>query len=612
MGVSFKKAISATALAAYMSVSGIFCYGFSKEDVAVSGEMKKWHKITFTYNGPETSETDDFNPFMNYRLNVTFTHKPTGKTFVVPGYFAADGNAAETSAESGNKWRVHFAPEETGEWHYKVDFRKGRWLAVSERKNAGQSAGFMDGYEDVFTVGPSNKKGNDNRAKGRLIYDGSRYLKYAETGKPMLKTGVDSPENFLAYTEFDGNYQTDGHKDNLIKSWEPHLKDWHEGDPTWQGGKGKAIIGAVNYLASKGLNSFSFLIMNIKGDDQNVFPFIDYDTYDRYDCSKLDQWEILFEHGDSLGMFLHFKILEQENQGLLDNGAIGARTKLLYRELMARYGHHLVMNWNCGEESGDWANEHTTPPMNTIQRLAAAEYFYQNDPYHHHVVIHCPPAFNDIVGPDSKYSGVSVQTGNEDFREDHQKVRYYLQLSKDAGKQWAVSLDEPGDAAYALVPDTEDTDHDNARMNSLWGTFLAGGWGWEAYFGYRNANSDLSCQDYRSRDTFWDQCVNLHNFFDIADIDITESVNMDECVQDGDYCLACPGKYYIVFLKKGTGYIDLDTDREKYQIKWYNPKYGGKLRNGKVKTHSDGGRLNLEKAEDGTDNQDRVVLIKKI
>ena len=97
----------------------------------ISGELKKWHKVTLTFDGPFTSETDKWNPFMNYRLNVVFTHKKSGKSFTVPGYFAADGNAAESSAVEGNKWRVHFAPDETGTWEYVVDFRKGRFSAVS-------------------------------------------------------------------------------------------------------------------------------------------------------------------------------------------------------------------------------------------------------------------------------------------------------------------------------------------------------------------------------------------------------------------------------------------------------------------------------------------------
>ena len=40
-------------------------------------------------------------------------------------------------------------------------------------------------------------------------------------------------------------------KGAFIHKYEPHARDWDSGDPTWQGDKGKNIIGAVNYLASK-------------------------------------------------------------------------------------------------------------------------------------------------------------------------------------------------------------------------------------------------------------------------------------------------------------------------------------------------------------------------
>lgn len=130
---------------------------------------------------------------MNYRLNVFFTHKESGKTLKVPGYFAADGDAGETLATGGNKWRVHLAPEETGEWTYKVDFRKGTFMAMRERENSGESAGYMDGEEGSFQISESDKSGRDNCGKGRLHYDGTRYLKFAETGEIFLKDDTDSP-----------------------------------------------------------------------------------------------------------------------------------------------------------------------------------------------------------------------------------------------------------------------------------------------------------------------------------------------------------------------------------------------------------------------------------
>lgn len=581
-----------------------------KNEGRISGELKKWHKVTLTFEGPQTSEEDTFNPFMNYRLNVLFTHPESGKTLKIPGYYAADGNAGESSATSGNRWRVHFAPVETGTWLYRVDFRKGNWIAVSERGNAGENAGYMDGIEGSFVVEPCDKTGRDNRARGMLLYDGTRYLKFAESGLPLFKVGPDAPENFLAYQDFDGTFKSDDHKDHLVKTWEPHLKDWKESDPTWGEGKGKAIIGAVNYLAAKDLNAFSFLTMNIGGDDQNVFPYVDYDRYDRFDCSKLDQWEVVFDHADKLGMFLHFKLMEQENQGLLDHGAIGAYTKLYYREMIARFGHHLALNWNIGEETGDWARSHKTPPLNTTQRLAAAEYFHTHDPYRHHVVIHSPPSFDDILGPASKYSGVSLQTGKPDFSLVHERTLKWLLASKEAGKQWAVAVDEPGDAKHSLLPDQEDPDHDNARINGLWGAFMAGAWGTEWYFGYDHAHSDLTCQDYRSRDLFWDQCKHLLDFFEGNDIPVGETENHDELVQDGDYCLAIHGKLYIVFLRNGSGTLNLEGRHENYNVQWFDPRNGGALQHGKIRTLQ-GGTVRELSGAPSQNEKDWVVFLEK-
>ncbi len=70
---------------------------------------------------------DENNPFLNYRLDVTF--KNGNKVYVIPGFYAADGNAAETSSASGNIWQVRFTPDAIGEWTYTVSFKKGNNIA---------------------------------------------------------------------------------------------------------------------------------------------------------------------------------------------------------------------------------------------------------------------------------------------------------------------------------------------------------------------------------------------------------------------------------------------------------------------------------------------------
>lgn len=121
----------------------------------ISGPLMKWHAVTLTFDGPETGEEAADNPFLNYRLNVSFSNG--SETHVIPGYYAADGDAANTGANSGNKWRCHFVPSATGEWTWQASFRYGFKIGVSDLPTAGKSVSF-DGDSGSFTVTESDKK----------------------------------------------------------------------------------------------------------------------------------------------------------------------------------------------------------------------------------------------------------------------------------------------------------------------------------------------------------------------------------------------------------------------------------------------------------------------
>jgi Domain of unknown function (DUF5060) len=155
--------------------------------VTVMGELRKWHKITTFFVGPITSETGTPNPFLDYRLDVTFVHSSSGKQYKVPGYFAADGNAAETSATSGNVWHCHFCPDDTGVWTFSASFVTGSNVAVAV---SGGTPTSFHGQTGSLTVAASNKTGRDLRGKGQLQYVGQHHLKFSD-GEWFLKAGVD-------------------------------------------------------------------------------------------------------------------------------------------------------------------------------------------------------------------------------------------------------------------------------------------------------------------------------------------------------------------------------------------------------------------------------------
>ncbi|MEM9079551.1 MAG: DUF5060 domain-containing protein [Verrucomicrobiota bacterium] len=577
----------------------------------LGAEYQQWHKVTLDFEGPETSETAEPNPFLDYRMDVTFWQGE--ETFVVPGYFAADGDAANTSAEAGNQWRVHFCPPKTGEWQWRASFRKGSGVAVAEDLRAGESGGFFDGERGSLLVKASDKKAPDMRALGNLVYVGDRYPRSLGTGEIFLKAGPDAPENFLAYADFDGGFKSDGIKDHLVKTWEAHLGDWKEGDPVWKDNKGKAMIGAINYLASKGLNSVSFLTYNVGGDDRNVFPYLNSEEQKRLDVSKLAQWEVVFEHATGKGLFLHFKTQETENETLMDGGDTGSVRRLYYRELIARFGHHPALNWNMGEENGIWKKDPSKKAQSKAQRLAMGQFMADHDPYAHPIVIHNGQWPQDLYGPDSPYNGASLQTGKEDFRNVHPSTLKILRGSREKGKQWMVACDEPGDAQRSLVPDDVDPEHNDARQNALWGQLLAGGWGVEWYFGYKLPHSDLTCQDYRSRDLMWDQCRVALDFFRKQKLPLEKMENRNELLLEArGFCLAQEGQVYLALIKnpQEAAKLLLGSAFGDYSVSWYDPRNGGALQSGSIGGISGGGVQDLGLPPSEV-KKDWVVLVKK-
>jgi hypothetical protein len=534
-----------------------------KKTGQLTGELQQWNRVTLTFDGPGTEETATPNPFLDYRLNVTFTNG--NRTYVVPGFYAADGKAGESSATAGNKWRVHFTPDATGEWRYVASFRSGSGIAVSADANAGRAAA-LDGASGTFTIVASNKSGADFRGKGVLKDVGRHYLQFAGTGEFFIKGGTDSPENFLAYYEFDGT--------PAKHRYQPHAGDWKPGDPTWQNDKGKNIIGSLNYLAGKGVNSVYFLTMNVAGDGKDVWPWTSENERFRFDCSKLDQWETVFSHMDKLGLMLHVITQETENDHLLDGGELGKERKLYYRELIARFAHHPALVWNLGEEN-----------LNTdAQRKAFSTYFHNVDPYDHPVVIHTHPnmydlVYNPLLG-NANLDGLSLQIA--DMKQTHFETLKWIDRSTMSGRPWVVSLDEIGPAMDGVLTDAEDPDHKGVRHYALWGNLLAGGAGVEWYFGYRHPHHDLILEDFRSRDAMWDQTRFALDF--MRQIPFTQMRHNDGLTSNpDDYCLANPGKTYAIYLPNGgTTNVDLGSVPGEFSVQWFNPRTGGALQNGAV------------------------------
>jgi Domain of unknown function (DUF5060)/Putative collagen-binding domain of a collagenase len=595
----------------------------------VTGERKLWHKVTLTWAGPEASEDGPENPFTDYRLDVTFTHKSGSPAYRVPGYFAADGNAGASSATAGNRWRVHFAPDKAGEWTYKVSMVRGARVAVTDNALGTPVAG-VDGDTGTLRIAASDKKGVDFRAKGRLGYVGEHYLRFAGNNEYFLKGGTDSPETLLAYEDFDGTIT----RKVPLKKYAAHIRDWRQGDPAWKDGKGKGLIGALNYLSSKGLNAVSFLTYAAGGDGDNVWPHPSPPQDSpaaklRMDVSKLDQWQIVFDHAQAKGLYLHFKLQEQENdddrigpaarQGdvpaAMDGGRLGPERKLYLRELIARFGYQLALNWNLGEEN-------TQSPE---EQRDMAKFIRDTDPYRHHIVVHTFPPWQDrvytqLIGEQSVLTGASLQMH---WDQVHQRTLQWRSESGKTGRKWVVANDEQGSAAHGVPPDdgyegfagmdrqgkSIHNMHD-IRKKTLWGNLLAGGAGVEYYFGYQLAENDLVAEDFRSRDKSWDYCRFALSFFRDNRIPFWQ---MEGAASDtGKFLFTKKGEIYLLYLPEGgSASLDLTGAGERFSVRWFNPRTGGALQSGAVNTVRGGASNVVLGAPPESPAEDWLVVVRR-
>ena len=130
----------------------------------------------------------------------------------------------------------------------------------------------------------------------------------------------------------------------------------------------------------------------------------------------------------------------------LDGGDLGQERKLYVRELVARFGYLLALNWNIGEEN----------TQSSEQQLAMAMNLRDTDPYGgHHIVVHTFPnrqedIYPALLGSRSPFTGASLQMA---WNAVHERTLRWLRASAEAKKPWVAANDEQGPAGLGVPPD---------------------------------------------------------------------------------------------------------------------------------------------------------------
>ena len=587
------------------SASRAVVLGVAAANGEVRGEPVVWHPMEVVLRGPQTHEdASDPNPFLDYRLNVTW-EAPDGGTRVVPGFYAGDGEGGG----EGAAWICRFAPDQPGMWTWTASFRWGEQVATDLAPQAGRPTHF-DGAGGRVAVMPRQSDAEGFLSQGLLEHVGEHYLRFRDGGY-YLKGGTNSPENLLGYAGFDDVVDAGGI--GIVHHYAPHVGDWIPGDPNFtsssSGVDGRGIIGAVNYLASQGVNSVYFLPMNLGGDGQDTSPFTgnaptDHDRR-HYDVSRLHQWAQVLDHAQRKGLLLHVVLAETEpaNETWLDGGELGVERKLFFRELSARFGHALALKWNLSEEN-DFP----------IQQLeASASYLRAVDPYDHPIAVHTHPNdfhdYNHLVGS-PLFDATSIQYDPELAGG---QVQEWRQRSDAAGRRWVLDMDENGPWNTGLT----DSNADVLRKQILYDVYFSGGQ-LEWYAGYHALplGGDVKLEDFRTRQPMW-RSMRIAREFMQEHLPYWEMEPADELVLDDDpkyggaECLAKKGEVYAIYLPRGNNLTKLDlrhTDRSSaFMLRWFNPRSGAF--EGPPRTFA-GGKVQPLKGPPGQTPNDWVALIR--
>jgi len=544
-----------------------------KTTADISGTFQKWHPLTLSFDGPLAAETDDApNPFLDYRFTIILT-APSGREIQVPGFFDGDGQGFGT----GNVWRVRFAPDESGVWQYRTSFRQGTDIAIDLNPNAGTPTSF-DNSQGSFTITKQGCYDPGFLKWGRLEYVGEHYLKFND-GPYWIKGGADSPENLLGYKGFDNTFDQGGLVPGFLHEYPTHVADWQPGDPNFissdTGYDGKGLIGALNYLASKHVNSIYFLPMNLGGDGQETYPFLipTNQPYAKthYDISKLAQWNLVFDHAQRKGIALHVLLAETEpdNERWLDNGQLGVERKLYYREMIARFGYILAIKWNLSEEN-DYSITQLRQFSDYIQALDWAQH-----PITAHTHLNDETYYNVMKG-DTRFSATAFQYDNYNVVGVNNLVEKWRRESTQAGRPWIIDMDENFDSLTSW-------NEAELRSSTLYPVYFSGG-NIEWYLGYHNLplGGDLRLEDFRTRYQMWDYTWYARKFM-LENLPFWEMEPQDDLLagetQDEGgmgQVFAKSGQVYAVYLPQadGQGNLDLRAESGVWAKRWYNPRTG--------------------------------------
>jgi hypothetical protein len=339
-------------------------------NVFIRGALAVWRPLAIEIVGPFRQENPE--TFRDFALSINLTNQKSGETLTIHGFFAADGDAAQTNARSGKLWRAWFTPPNDGVWRYTVSFKKGADIALRAplgTVEAGDTpAAAVDGATGELRIAAAKPGLSDQRDAGPVTFEKGA-LHFIRGSRVLTPTWRSAAFGALAARIFGGPPSLASHA--LVAQSVDMVNDANGGDSReWRENRVERLAASLARDSITALCLAPLLVHQTdsaiqvvlspysRRPDEPVFAPSLRSVARVFHVSRLEKWTFAFEQFNLQGITV-FLCLEALGGTLArlswnDSGHQIER-HLFLREMVTRFGHLNGIVWGATASAADAA-----------------------------------------------------------------------------------------------------------------------------------------------------------------------------------------------------------------------------------------------------------------
>jgi hypothetical protein len=290
------------------------------------------------------------------------------------------------------------------------------------------------------------------------------------------------------------------------------------------------------------------------------------DDYSRFNVSYWQKFERMLRFARERDM--NISLVLQMGDSKIYPAAGSDDEHRFMRYAVARFGAFSNITWDLGDDLDLFRDEKWTHETGML--------LSEWDPYKHLATTHP----TEIIHQDRASSWFGFTSYQEWSRDQHRLMLESRKLQQKAGRTIPQTNEEYGYEDHYPRWATPDSDSADVLRRTAWDIVMAGGYQTAGETARRGTNvwPDLGggWMNGRGDDTMTMFLGYGHIADFITSFEWWKTDPHDELVNNGDYCLAEPGRTYAVYLPRG-GQVTVQLQSGRYQGYWFSAMTGEKI-----------------------------------